>query len=87
MASQLHNLCKAFRWGWWCLALGVLLCDLSGCKTWQTHDEGLRNDNLAIPARQARSIRDKDAEKDPDKKSSYDPWHSEEANRIMQDLD
>jgi hypothetical protein len=87
MASRHLDLGKAFRRGWWCLALAVLLCGLSGCKTWNTHDEGLRNPEMSEGFRKARAIKKKDLEKDVKKKDSYDPFMSEEANEIKQNLE
>jgi hypothetical protein len=67
----------------WCLALGVLVVGLSGCKSWETQDEGLRHSDLSVTARQARSKSEK-----PDKqKEADDPWMSERAKQISRDLE
>jgi hypothetical protein len=63
----------------------VLALGLSGCKAWKNHDEGLRQNDLAEPARQYRSKTN--ADKDSKKKAADDPWMSDKAQKIARDLD
>ncbi len=69
----------------WCLACAVLVFGLSGCKDWETRDEGLRQSDLSTTARQARS----NAEP-PDKAKGTDaddPLMSDRAKQISRDLE
>jgi hypothetical protein len=81
--SVLFQFCrKAIGFGGWCLAAAVLVFGLSGCKSWQTPDDGLRHSDLSTTARQARSSTAKpDEQKEPD-----DPWMSDKAKQISRDL-
>ena len=64
------------------MAGAVLIFGLSGCKDWETRDEGLRHSDLSEPARQARSKMQK-----PDEpKEADDPWMSDKAKQISRDL-
>jgi hypothetical protein len=83
----MNRIVSAFRRGLWCFAVGVILCGLSGCPAWQTHDDGLRNADLSDACRQARTAGDKGSAKDSSKNDSYDPWMSEKANQIRQNLE
>jgi hypothetical protein len=82
MSVLLPRCRKAIRWGRWCLALGTLILGLSGCKGWETHDEGFRHSDLSATARQARSNSEKD-----DKQTASDPRLSEKAKQISRDLE
>jgi hypothetical protein len=57
---------------------------LSGCKTLGDHEDGLRRNDLAEPARQVRSKAE--SGKDKDQKEPDDPWMSKEAQKISRDL-
>jgi hypothetical protein len=84
MSVFLQRCSTAFRSGRWCLAVAAVLAfGLSGCKNWETHDDGLRHSDLSKTAHEARSKRD-DGEK---KKAADDPWMSEKANQVSRDLD
>jgi hypothetical protein len=85
MASHSNNLGKTFLWGW-CLALGLLLWGVSGCKSAAIQDEGLRNDKLSDSFRKARISRNQEYKDGQDIIEDYDPWLSENANRIKHNL-
>jgi hypothetical protein len=79
-----QNYSKRLRSGRRWLGLFLLgILGFSGCKTWG-HREGLRDTDLAEPARQARSRIEKDGKKDS--KAVDDPWMSEKAQKIARDL-
>ena len=89
MNLRFHVCSKKLRAGrWW---LGLLLLSalaFSGCKQLGLHDEsphddGLRRNDLALPARQAR-VKER---LDNGKKSPDDAWMSEDAQRVYHDLD
>ena len=85
MTFLFHSCDKQARFGrWW---LGMLLMSalgLSGCKTLGDHEDGLRRNDLAEPARQVRSKAE--SGKDKDQKEPDDPWMSKEAQKISRDL-
>ena len=73
---------KAMGSGGGCLAVAVLVFGLSGCKSCETSDEGLRHSDLSTTVRQARSdAANPDEQKEPD-----DPWMSDKAKQISRDL-
>jgi hypothetical protein len=83
MSAFLHGCGKTLRSGRWRLAAAVVIgLGLSGCKSWDVPDDGLRNGGLSDTVRQARS-----ANADPEKKKEADdPWMSDRANQISHDL-
>jgi hypothetical protein len=80
---------KKLRAGRWWLGLFLLSAlAFPGCKQLGLHDEGphddsLRRNDLALPARQAR-VKER---LDNGKKSPDDVWMSEDAQRVYHDLD
>ncbi len=77
MASLFHRCRGLFRAGRWWLAV-LLLVGLSGCKAWETQDDGLRDNGLSSVARQARPEKD-------DKDMNY-LGLSDESREIERDL-
>ena len=77
MAPLFRSCRGVFRAGRWWLAV-VLALGLSGCKAWETHDEGLRDNGLSQTARKAR----------PDKKEKDMDYMglSEESRQVERDL-
>ena len=70
MTFLFHRCDKKPRLGrWWLGLLLVWALGLSGCKAWRDHDEGLRRNDLAEPARQIRAK----TEANKDKKGSRRP--------------
>jgi hypothetical protein len=83
MAPLLRSCFGAIISGRWWLAM-VLALGLSGCKEWQTHDDGLRDNGLSQTARSART-----ANKDKDKSKDKDAGClglSEESRQVERDL-
>ncbi|MEN6457391.1 MAG: hypothetical protein ABFC63_00465 [Thermoguttaceae bacterium] len=61
MTSQFRRCRQLLRVGRWLTVL-VLVTVVLGCKEWQTHDKGLRDNGLSSTARKARAQKeDKDA--------------------------
>jgi hypothetical protein len=85
MTSLFHGCDKEPRSGRCWLGL-CLLCalGLAGCKAWGGREEGLRKNDLAVPARQLRAATDPN--KDKGSKPVDDPWMSEKAQKIARDL-
>ncbi len=89
MSLLFHVRSKKLPVGRWCL--GLLLASalaLPGCKRLGLHDrspqyDGLRRNDLALPARQARTVQ----HLDKGKKAPDDAWMSDEAQRVYHDLD
>ena len=83
--SFLFHLCSnKLRLGrWW---LGLFLasalvftgCKQMGANDYGPHDDGLRRNDLALPARQLRAKEAPDTAKKP----ADDPWMSDEAQRV-----
>jgi hypothetical protein len=88
--NLLFHICGRKRWtGCWSLGL-ILACALvfPGCKQLGLHDrglpeDGLRRNDLALPARQVRTKQ----RLDNGKKSADDAWMSDEAQSVYHDLD
>ena len=89
MSFLFHVFSKMPSLGRCCFGLFLVLAvAFPGCKHWglndeASRDEGLRRNDLALPARQARASQNPDKSK----KSADDPWMSEEAQRVSHDLD
>jgi hypothetical protein len=82
MTAFLDSCDKAFRLCWWSLAAAILALGLSGCASWKSHEDGLRDNDLSQSARKARSEPDKE---DKDKKIDY--WSfSEKGRQVERDL-
>jgi hypothetical protein len=85
MTFPFHGCGERLRFGRWWLGLFLLgALGFSGCKTWGSHEEGLRESDLAEPARQARSRAEPSSKRDS--KAVDDPWMSEKAQKIARDL-
>ncbi len=90
MRFLVHVGSKKLRLGRWWLGLFLLSAlAFSGCKQFGLHDEGppddgLRRNDLALPARQLRAKENPDK----DKKSTDDLFFmSDEAQRVYHDMD
>jgi hypothetical protein len=85
MTFLFHGCDKKPRFGRWWLGLFLLWAlGLPGCRAWGDHEEGLRKNDLAEPARQARARAEPN--KDRNAKAADDPWMSEKAQKISRDL-